>query len=57
MTEARIVAAIPAPLSIGSVTLADGSVVQRFACESHAAQGATDITGHGGWRAYLAAQK
>ena len=57
MTEARIVAAIPASLSIGSVTLADGSVVQRFACESHAAQGATDITGHGGWRAYLAAQK
>ena len=50
------VAAIPAPLGIGSVTLADGSTVQGFVCEAHAAQGATDITGFGGWRAYLAAQ-
>ena len=51
------VAAIPAPLGIGSVTLADGNTVQGFVCEAHAAQGATDITGFGGWRAYLSAQK
>ena len=50
------VAGIPAPLGIGSVTLADASAVQGFVCEAHAAQGTTDITGFGGWLTYLAAQ-
>jgi allophanate hydrolase len=49
------VAGIPAPLGIGSVTLADGGSVQGFVCEAHAAEGARDITGFGGWRDYLAA--
>ena len=45
---------IPAPLGFGRVMLADGTDVQGFLCESHALDGAVDITSHGGWRAYLA---
>ena len=45
---------IPAPLGLGTVALADGSDVLGFLCESHATQGARDITELGGWRAYLA---
>ena len=47
------VALIPPPLGIGTLTLADGSPVKGFLCEAHAVQGATDITAHGGWRAWL----
>ena len=47
------VAGIPAPLGIGTITLADGSTVQGFVCESAAVAGADDITHCGGWRAYL----
>ena len=49
------VAAIPAPLGIGTLTLDDGSTVQGFLCEALAVQGAQDITPHGGWRAWIAA--
>jgi allophanate hydrolase len=48
------VAAIPSPLGVGTVTLADGSSAAGFLCESHAADVAPDITAHGGWLAYLA---
>ncbi|RYY86555.1 MAG: allophanate hydrolase, partial [Comamonadaceae bacterium] len=48
------VALIPAPLGIGTLTLADGRSVQGFACEAIAAGQATDISHHGGWRAYIA---
>ena len=48
----RFVAAVPAPLSIGTVTLADGRAVKGFLCESSAVAGAPDITAYGGWRAY-----
>ena len=48
------VAGIPAPLGIGTVALDDGSRVQGFVCESHAARSARDITAFGGWRRYLA---
>lgn len=48
------VAQVPAPLSIGSLQIADGSCVQGFLCEPLALQGAVDITHLGGWRAYLA---
>ncbi len=51
------VALIPAPLGIGTLTLADGSSVQGFVCESLATQGALDITHLGGWRAYIASLK
>jgi allophanate hydrolase len=47
------VALIPAPLGIGTLTLADGSSVQGFVCEALATQGAQDISHHGGWRAYM----
>ncbi len=46
-------AGIAAPLGLGSVELADGRTVHGFLCESHALQGATDISHFGGWRAYL----
>ncbi len=48
------VAGIPAPLGIGMVKLTDGGWVQGFVCEAAATEGAEDITGFGGWRAYLA---
>lgn len=51
------VAEIPAPLGIGSIELADGSIVKGFVCESYALADAVDITSFGGWRAYLAAQR
>jgi allophanate hydrolase len=48
----RFIAAIPAPLGIGKITLADGSRASGFLCESWAVAGARDITELGGWRAY-----
>ena len=50
---AAFVAAIPPPLGIGTLVLADGSTVKGFLCESAATFRAEDITRHGGWRAYL----
>jgi allophanate hydrolase len=49
----KFVAALPAPMGIGKVTLADGSVHPGFLCEVLALEGAKDITSFGGWRAYL----
>jgi allophanate hydrolase len=49
------VAQIPAPLGVGSVELEDGAVALGFLCEAYAAEGATDISVHGGWRSYLKA--
>ncbi len=51
---AGFVAALPAPMAIGSVRLADGRSVSGFTCETVALAGATDITAYGGWRAYRA---
>ncbi|MDB5686203.1 MAG: allophanate hydrolase [Rhizorhabdus sp.] len=45
---------VPAPLAIGTVTLADGSSVKGFVAEPRALTGAEDITALGGWRAYMA---
>ncbi|GJE57025.1 MULTISPECIES: allophanate hydrolase [Methylobacterium] len=53
-TFGRFVAAIPAPLGIGRITLSDGSNVAGFLCETHAVASAPEITGYGGWRTYLA---
>lgn len=47
------VADVPAPLAIGTVTLADGSSVKGFVAEPRALAGAEDITHLGGWRAYI----
>jgi allophanate hydrolase len=51
------VALVPSPLSIGTLELADGGRVQGFLCEAQALQGAQDITQHGGWRAFVQAQR
>jgi allophanate hydrolase len=45
---------IPAPLGIGKVKLDDGRSVSGFVCEASGAEGAEDITGFGGWRAWIA---
>jgi allophanate hydrolase len=50
----RFVAALPPPMSIGSVRLADGRSVPGFLVEPEALAGARDISSFGGWRAYLA---
>ncbi|MEU6774909.1 allophanate hydrolase [Streptomyces sp. NPDC046759] len=49
-----LLAALPRPMALGSVELADGSFVTGFLCEPEAVEGARDITSFGGWRAYLA---
>jgi len=49
------VAAVPSPLTIGSVKLADGRSVKGFLVEAEAVAGARDITDYGGWRAFVAA--
>jgi allophanate hydrolase len=48
------VASVPAPLGIGTVSLADGTTAKGFICESSALGDAKEITHFGGWRAYLA---
>ncbi|HEY2024095.1 allophanate hydrolase [Paraburkholderia sp.] len=51
------VAGVPAPLGIGTVTLADGRQVKGFICEPYGLHGARDITELGGWAAWLASQR
>lgn len=51
----KFVAAIPFPLSIGTVRLADGGSAKGFLVEATATQGARDITHFGGWRNFMAA--
>jgi len=50
----RFVAAVPSPLSIGTLRLADGRTVKGFLVEADAVGGALDISSFGGWRNYLA---
>jgi allophanate hydrolase len=47
------VRAVPAPLTIGTVELADGSTHPGFLCEGFATAAAPDISSFGGWLAYL----
>ncbi|MET8861054.1 allophanate hydrolase [Streptomyces sp. NPDC004579] len=49
----RLLAALPRPMTLGSVELADGTHVPGFLCEPGALEDAPDITRYGGWRAYL----
>ncbi|MEA3022531.1 MAG: allophanate hydrolase, partial [Alphaproteobacteria bacterium] len=51
----RFVAAVPPPLLIGSVQLADGRTVKGFLVEAEAVNDARDISAFGGWRAFVAA--
>jgi allophanate hydrolase len=48
----NFVAAIPPPLSIGTLRLEDGESVKGFLCENYAATGARDISSYGGWRKF-----
>ncbi len=49
----RFVAAVPPPLSIGTLDLADGRPVKGFLVEADAVDGARDISSFGGWRAFV----
>lgn len=48
----RLLAAVPAPLAIGTVELESEDAVHGFLCESAGLSGARDISEFGGWRAY-----
>jgi allophanate hydrolase len=50
----NFVAAIPPPLSIGTIRLADGRDVKGFLVEPLAINSARDISSFGGWRAFMA---
>jgi allophanate hydrolase len=53
----KFVAAIPAPLSIGTLALVDGSRVKGFLVEAIATKKARDISDFGGWRAYVSSTR
>lgn len=53
---AEVVAAIPSPLGIGTLRLADGTQPKGFLSEPSGLDDATEISRFGGWRRYLAAQ-
>jgi len=48
----RFVDAVPPPLSIGTLVMADGRKVKGFLVEAVATSGASDISAFGGWRAF-----
>ena len=50
---ATFVAAIPAPLCIGTLRLADGTAPKGFLVEPEGLAGAEEISRFGGWRAFL----
>ena len=50
----KFVAAIPPPLGIGTIRLADGRGVKGFMVEPVAIDSARDISAFGGWRAFMA---
>ncbi|PHP65391.1 allophanate hydrolase [Zhengella mangrovi] len=55
MSEAAygsFVAAIPAPLGIGTLRLEDGGMAQGFLVEAEAVRDARDISAYGSWRAF-----
>ena len=53
----RFVAAVPPPLSIGTLEIDDGRAVKGFLVEAEAVAGARDISSFGGWRAFMAQEK
>ncbi len=56
-TFGAFVAALPRPMTIGTVDLADGRAVRGFLCEAEAVEGARDITGYRSWLAWLASRE
>jgi len=53
----RFVAAVPPPLSIGTLELDGDRLVKGFLVEAEAVAGARDISSFGGWRAFVAQEK
>ncbi|WP_214472143.1 allophanate hydrolase [Mesorhizobium sp. dw_380] len=53
----RFVAAIPAPLGIGTIELDDGTPAKGFLVETAGLDGASDISAFGGWRRFIARGK
>jgi allophanate hydrolase len=51
------IATVAPPLSIGTLTTADGRQVKGFLVEAEATRGARDISAFGGWRAFKAQAK
>nr|WP_210728417.1 hypothetical protein [Cellulomonas septica] len=51
----RLLAALPGPMNLGQVELADGSWVVGFGCTAEAGLTGSDITWAGGWVAALRA--
>ena len=49
----RLLTALPRPMALGRIELADGDEAPGFLCEPGALDGSRDITAYGGWRAYL----
>ncbi len=49
----RLLARIPPPLSLGTLFLADGTRPKGFLVEAEGVRAAEDVSGFGGWRAYL----
>jgi allophanate hydrolase len=52
-----LAAALPRPMTLGSVELDGGDSVPGFLCEPQALRHAEDITAYGGWRGYLARER
>jgi allophanate hydrolase len=53
----RLVAAVPMPLSIGTIKLSDGRGVKGFLVEPAATADARDISNFGSWRRFLASEE
>ncbi|OWK21876.1 hypothetical protein AJ88_12625 [Mesorhizobium amorphae CCBAU 01583] len=49
----RFVAAIPAPLGVGTIELEDGSAAKGFLVETAGLSDASDISAYGGWRSFI----
>ncbi|MGW1212193.1 allophanate hydrolase [Streptomyces sp. NPDC002499] len=49
----RLLTALPRPMTLGRVELADGTSASGFLCEPTALTNAEDITRYGGWRSFL----
>ena len=54
MAFGAFIAGVPAPLSIGTVALADGTRPKGFLCEPAGLAGAEDVTALGDWRRVVA---
>ena len=48
----QFLAELPAPMSLGSIELDNGSWITGFGCDHAALAGARDITSYGGWLAF-----